>query len=133
MSSKEEKNQKTDTECCEDCECKCENESCKDCECSKEDCEKDIDNGECGKLKTDLAQEKGERLALLAEFINYKKRAESDKAEFIVYANNSLLKQIIEIIWSIYPKLIKEKFYLFIDEPQAIDNWELAIRGIHDE
>jgi molecular chaperone GrpE len=45
-----------------------------------------------------LIQERGERLALLAEFVNYKKRADAEKADFMVYANNVLLKQIIEIV-----------------------------------
>jgi len=80
---------------CEECkseECKCEESNCEECKCNCQECA-DIE-----KIKTELVQEKGERLALLAEFVNYKKRAETDKGDFIVYANSTLLKQIIEVI-----------------------------------
>lgn len=42
------------------------------------------------------------------------------------------IKEIINIHWSLFPEIINEKLYLFIDEPQAIANWELAIRDIYD-
>lgn len=80
---------------CDECkseECKCEESNCEECKCNCQECA-DIE-----KIKTELIQEKGERLALLAEFVNYKKRAETDKGDFIVYANSTLLKQIIEVV-----------------------------------
>lgn len=43
------------------------------------------------------------------------------------------INEILEIYWSIYPEVINKKMYLFIDEPQNIENWELAIRELHDE
>lgn len=103
------KNIKKDMECKEECECgeckceceeekskceecKCEESNCKECKCDCQDCD------DIKKIKAELIQEKGERLALLAEFVNYKKRSETDKGDFIVYANSTLLKQIIEVV-----------------------------------
>lgn len=107
MENKE--NIKKDMECKEECECgeckceceeeksKCEESNCKECKCKECKCDcKDCANIE--KIKAELIQEKGERLALLAEFVNYKKRSETDKGDFIVYANSTLLKQIIEVV-----------------------------------
>lgn len=42
------------------------------------------------------------------------------------------VRDIIEIHWSLYPESIHKKLYLFVDEPQVIKNWELAIRDIYD-
>lgn len=42
------------------------------------------------------------------------------------------LRQIIELHWSLFPEAAKKKLYLFIDEPQVIDKWELMIRDLHD-
>lgn len=42
------------------------------------------------------------------------------------------IKDIIELHWSIFPEIINKKIYLFIDEPQSIAKWELAIREIYD-
>ncbi len=39
---------------------------------------------------------------------------------------------IIEMQWSIFPEIIKKKLYIFIDEPQVINKWELAVRDIND-
>jgi molecular chaperone GrpE len=111
---------------CEDGKCECGDGKCK-CICEKGKCVcTDGENGdckECGpeevedatdsqdaqdlqggddttieKLQNDFEQEKGERLSLLAEFVNYKKRIELEKADLMIVANNILLKQIIEIV-----------------------------------
>ena len=68
---------------------------------------------------------------------------EGIKKEQIIYLNfenptlNSVLytevKDIIILHWSLFPEITKQKLYLFIDEPQAIENWELAIRELHDD
>jgi|SRR3989344_4703830 len=68
---------------------------------------------------------------------------EGVKKEQIIYLNfenptlNNVLynevKEIIVLHWSIFPEVTKQKLYLFIDEPQAIDKWELAIRELHDD
>lgn len=42
-------------------------------------------------------------------------------------------KTILEIHWSLFPESISKKLYIFMDEPQAVSNWELAVRGLHDE
>lgn len=101
---------------CEDGECKCEECDCEDCKCDGKDCkcedgkckcdDCDCDDKECKcehpeeikNLAHELAKEKAERLSLLAEFVNYKKRIESEKGEFVVYANGAILKQVIEIV-----------------------------------
>lgn len=82
---------------CEECdECNCEECSCEECKCEKkEECKHPE---EIKKLEEELIKEKAERLSLLAEFVNYKKRIESEKGEFVVYANGAILKQIIEIV-----------------------------------
>lgn len=41
-------------------------------------------------------------------------------------------KEIIELNWSLYPKIGDKKIYIFIDEPQVIPNWERAVRGLYD-
>jgi len=43
------------------------------------------------------------------------------------------IKDIIELHWSIFPKTINKKLFLFIDEPQVVDKWEVAIRNIYDD
>jgi len=81
---------------CKDGECKCEDDECK---CEECDCEKEFNiPEEIKNLAQELAKEKAERLSLLAEFVNYKKRIESEKGEFVVYANGAILKQVIEIV-----------------------------------
>jgi len=42
------------------------------------------------------------------------------------------IKDIIELHWSIFPETMKQELCLFIDEPQSINKWELAIRELHD-
>ncbi len=43
------------------------------------------------------------------------------------------IREIINVHWSLFPDVIDKKLYLFIDEPQVIDRWERAVRGIYDE
>ncbi len=43
------------------------------------------------------------------------------------------IKNIIDVHWSIFPETTNKKLYLFIDEPQVIQNWERAIRSIYDD
>ena len=40
---------------------------------------------------------------------------------------------LLELYWSIFPPKDSDKLVLFIDEPQAMDNWERAIRSLHDD
>lgn len=46
--------------------------------------------------------------------------------------NYGEIREIIDIHWALYPEVIRKKLFLFIDEPQAIDKWELAVRSIYD-
>ncbi|RLF49456.1 MAG: hypothetical protein DRN20_02060, partial [Thermoplasmata archaeon] len=65
------------------------------------------------------------------------------KKENIVYLNfedprlvDMSFKEIREIIkmhWQIYPMSAKRRLIVFVDEPQNIKNWEIAIRTLHDE
>ena len=43
------------------------------------------------------------------------------------------IKEIIKLHWQLYPDSTKGDFYIFIDEPQNIKNWEIAVRALHDE
>lgn len=43
------------------------------------------------------------------------------------------IREIIKLQWQMYPLSMKGKMYVFIDEPQNINNWESAVRGLHDE
>jgi hypothetical protein len=42
-------------------------------------------------------------------------------------------KDLLEIHWSLFPEELDNTNYLFMDEPQAIEKWEIAIRGLYDE
>lgn len=42
------------------------------------------------------------------------------------------LDLILESYYELYPEKRKEKVYLFLDEVQNIENWELYVRRIHD-
>lgn len=42
------------------------------------------------------------------------------------------IRDIIALQWSLFPEIAKKRMYIFIDEPQAIDKWEAAIRDLHD-
>jgi len=43
------------------------------------------------------------------------------------------IREIIKLQWQLYPSSTEGEFHVFIDEPQNIKNWELAIRALHDE
>jgi len=42
------------------------------------------------------------------------------------------IKEVVGLHWSIFPEIMNQKIYLFIDEPQSIPKWELAIRELYD-
>ncbi len=78
-------------------------------------------------------------------YLLYQKMKEllnSTKKENIIYLNfehPSLIdvnfkeiKEIVKLHWQLYPSSIK-KSYIFIDEPQNIEKWEIAVRALHDE
>ncbi|MFH1636990.1 MAG: AAA family ATPase [Candidatus Woesearchaeota archaeon] len=43
------------------------------------------------------------------------------------------IKDILEIHWSMHPGVIKKETFMFIDEPQSIKKWELAVRELSEE
>ena len=43
------------------------------------------------------------------------------------------IRDIIKLHWQLYPESTKEKLIIFVDEPQNIKNWEIAVRALHDE
>ena len=51
----------------------------------------------------------------------------------LVEVNFKEIREIVKLHWQIYPESTKEELYIFIDEPQNIKNWELAVRALHDE
>ena len=51
----------------------------------------------------------------------------------LIEINFKEIRGIIKIHWQLYPNSIKYDLYIFIDEPQNIKNWDLAIRALYDE
>ena len=103
--------------------------------------ERDIAIKESNKIQTIIGARRVGKTYLL--FNKIKKLEESGiKREQIIYLNfespilNDIsykeINEIIEIQWSIFPDTIKKKIYIFIDEPQVINKWELAVRDIYD-
>jgi uncharacterized protein len=43
------------------------------------------------------------------------------------------IRNVVELHWQLYPSSIKKKMHLFIDEPQNVDSWEKAVRGLYDD
>jgi predicted AAA+ superfamily ATPase len=46
--------------------------------------------------------------------------------------NYKEIREILELQFELFPEIIDEKLFLFVDEPQEIEKWELAIRDLHD-
>ncbi len=65
------------------------------------------------------------------------------KREQILYLNfenpvlsnalNSQIRDIVQAHLSLFAKQTDKRLYLFIDEPQVIEKWEMAVRSLHDE
>jgi predicted AAA+ superfamily ATPase len=51
----------------------------------------------------------------------------------LVDINFKEIREIIKLNWQLYPSSTKDDFYIFIDEPQNIKNWEITVRALHDE
>ncbi|MCX6774112.1 MAG: ATP-binding protein [Candidatus Micrarchaeota archaeon] len=43
------------------------------------------------------------------------------------------IRDVLKIQWQLYPGSKEGKLYIFIDEPQNIENWETSVRGLQDE
>lgn len=51
----------------------------------------------------------------------------------LVDLNFKEIREVIKLHWQIFPNSTKGGLYIFIDEPQAIKNWEISVRSLHDE
>lgn len=51
----------------------------------------------------------------------------------LIDINFKEIMEIIKVHWQLYPSSTKDKLYIFIDEPQNIKNWEVAVRALYDE
>ncbi len=60
-------------------------------------------------LSEELDRAKNQMLRMQAEFINYKKRVEKDKKDTIIFANEKLLIEILEVVDNFYRALDSEK------------------------
>ena len=43
------------------------------------------------------------------------------------------LREIIKLQWQLYPNTLEKTFHLFIDEPQNLSQWEVAVRNLSEE
>ena len=60
-------------------------------------------------LSKELDRAKNQMLRMQAEFINYKKRVEKDKKDTIIFANEKLLIEILEVVDNFHRALDSEK------------------------
>ena len=51
----------------------------------------------------------------------------------LIGINFKEIKEIIKLHWQIYPSSMKDNLYVFVDEPQNIKQWEIAIRALYEE
>jgi predicted AAA+ superfamily ATPase len=49
----------------------------------------------------------------------------------LIESNFKEIRDIIKLHWEIFPSA--KELHIFIDEPQNIKNWEVAVRSLHDE
>jgi len=104
--------------------------------------DRDIQLKESSKIQTVIGARRVGKTYLLFNKITELQNKGINKKQ-IIYLNfeNPILNEvsckefgeIIELHWSLFPETIKQKLYLFIDEPQSIDKWELAVRELYDD
>lgn len=51
----------------------------------------------------------------------------------LIDVNFKEIRDTVKLHWQLFPSSTKGEFYIFIDEPQNIKNWEIAARALHDE
>lgn len=51
----------------------------------------------------------------------------------LIEINFKEIREIIKLHWELYPESTENQLYIFIDEPQNIKNWEIAVRALYDE
>ncbi len=103
--------------------------------------EREVSLGDSKKIQTVIGARRTGKTYLL---FNKIKELENKgiKRSQIIYINfeNPLLndisykevKEVIKIYWSLFPENIEKELFIFIDEPQVIDQWESAIRDLYD-
>lgn len=52
---------------------------------------------------------------------------------WLIEINFKEVREIIKLHWQLYPESSKEQLHIFIDEPQNVSGWEIAVRSLHDE
>jgi uncharacterized protein len=92
------------------------------------------------KIVSLIGVRRGGKSSILFDMIN--KLRESIPKENIIYINFeddrlyplelSHLDMILESYYELYPTKRDEKIYLFLDEIQAVQNWEIYVRRIYD-
>ncbi|MEM4194760.1 MAG: ATP-binding protein [Candidatus Anstonellales archaeon] len=51
----------------------------------------------------------------------------------LIGVNFKDIKEIVKLHWQLYPDSTNEQLYIFVDEPQNVEGWEVAVRGLHDD
>ena len=51
----------------------------------------------------------------------------------LIDINFKEIRDIVRLNWQLYPSSTKNTLHIFIDEPQNIKNWEIAVRALNDE
>jgi len=103
---------------------------------------RDIELSESAKIKTVIGCRRCGKTYLLFGKMQELLKNKIQKKQ-IIYLNfeNVFLRELkyteirtlIEIYYSLFPETIEKKLYLFIDEPQVINEWESALRSLYDE
>ena len=42
------------------------------------------------------------------------------------------IEEVLKLHWEIYPETSDSEMYIFLDEVQTVENWEKAVRSLHD-
>jgi predicted AAA+ superfamily ATPase len=103
---------------------------------------RDINLNDSKKIQSVIgARRDGKTYLLFQKIIELEKKGvERSRLLYLNFENPALhdmtykeFKELLGLYFSLYPENTSKKIYLFIDEPQVIDKWEIAIRGIYDE
>ena len=103
--------------------------------------ERELEIGKIKKIKSIIGPRRAGKTFFMYQEIK-RLRESGIKKENILYlnfedpklieVNFKEIEEIIKLHWQLYPASIKEKLHIFIDEPQNIKNWEIAVRALHD-
>jgi len=73
------------------------------------------------KITQELEKSKKDHLYLMADFDNYKKQAIRDRSQFMKYANENLLRDIVQVM---------DNFYLALQSEVNPENLESFVAGV---